>query len=441
MLKKIKETIKKFNLIEDNKNVIVGFSGGADSAFLLYTLHTLKYNVFAVHVHHGIRGEEADRDVIFAENFCKKYSIPFAVEKTNIPEIAKKENISLETAARQERYKILNNYAKKHDGIIAVAHNKNDQAETVLMHLFRGSGLNGLCGMQYKNKNIIRPILNITRNEIEQFNIENNIEFILDSTNNCLEYSRNKIRLDIIPNIDANLGIDSINSITKCAETLFEYSNFIKYTVEEYAKKFIKIDEDNVILSITSLPHIIQTELIKKAIEYLKGDIVDIEKIHIDDVYLLTEKDSGKEIHLPHNIKAKRIYDKIYFYTAEENFSAEYNFEINKVFKWNNKKISSCFVNEYVDKPDIIHIDGDKMPKNLILRTRKVGDIFYPLGSSGKCTLKKYFIDKKIPSNLRNELPLLAKDNEIYAIIGYTVSEKVKITSETKKIIQVVFDK
>ena len=153
MLNTIKETIKKHSLLSENENVVVGFSGGADSALLTYALKKLNFNVTAVHIHHGIRGIEADRDLFFAQSFCEKYNIPFYSERIDVPAIASERKISIETAARQERYKIFEEYAKRFSAKIAVAHNKNDQAETVLMHLLRGSGLNGLCGIQYKNNN------------------------------------------------------------------------------------------------------------------------------------------------------------------------------------------------------------------------------------------------------------------------------------------------
>lgn len=441
MLKKVEEILKKFNLIEENKAVIVGFSGGADSVCLLFALKMLGYNVHAVHVHHGIRGFEADNDALFAQSFCEKYDIPFSLEKLDIPAIAKQKNISLETAAREERYNILRHYAKKNNGIIAVAHNKNDQAETVLMHLLRGSGLNGLCGMQHKANNIIRPILDFSREDIEQFNKENNLDYVTDSTNDCLEYSRNKIRLDIIPHIDSILNTDSINSITKCAEILNEYNDYIKSNIEEYAKNLIKKEDKNVFLTITSLPHVIQSELIKKSIELLCGNIVDIEKIHIEDVYSLFEKESGKEIHLPHNIRVKRIYDKICFYKNDFSFFiSEIKFEPLKDIQWKNFIIKSCDANEYKYEKNTTYIDIERLPLDTVIRTRKEGDFIYPLGSTGKCTIKKFFIDKKIPSNIRNEIPLLAKGNEIYAIIGYTVSEKVKVTPESKRIIKIFCD-
>ncbi len=436
MLSKIKDNILKNNLIENNEKIVIGFSGGADSALLVYALKKLEYNVCAVHIHHGIRGKEADRDAAFAKNFCQKYHIDFFEEKIDIPAIAKEKNLSLETCAREERYKILNFFAEKFNAKIAVAHNKNDQAETVFMHLLRGSSLNGLCGMQFKSGKIIRPILNISREDIEKFNIENGIEYITDSTNNINDYTRNKVRLDVLPYIDKSLNADTINALTKCAETLNEYNSFINEVVMQYANKYIASADNEVTLKIDALPYIIQIELIKECIKKLNGNIVDIEKIHLEDIFSLIDKNSGKEIHLPNFIKVKKIYDTLLFIKNDVNFSGEYIFQPEVTYQWKNNLISSSFTKNYKKEKNCEFVDFEKIPSDLILRTRRESDYIYPLGSSGKCTLKKYFIDKKIPLNVRNELPLLTKGNEIFLIMGYTVSEKVKITNSTTEFLK-----
>ena len=441
MLEKVKNCIVNNNLLNENDTVLVGFSGGADSVSLLFALKKLGYNVLALHVEHGIRGEESLQDALFTKNFCKEHNISFYVEHINVPEFAKNNGFSLETAARIERHRIFNEYSKKFSCPVALAHNKNDQAETVLMHLLRGSGLNGLTGMKYVSNNVIRPLLDVSRDEIEVFNAKNNLSFVTDSTNLSNDYTRNKIRNKVIPYLNEILGINCTDNITECASILGEYNRYIALVTKEYEDKYVTKNKNDVTLEIADIPRIVFIELIKRCLEIINGNIVDIEKIHLNNVYDLANKESGKEIHLPYGIKAKRIYNKIVFTNKADDFNIEYDFVPEKEFIWQDNKINSCFTSLIIKDCVCEHLDFDKLPDNLTLRTRKSGDFIYPLGSKGKCTLKKYFIDKKIPLSLRNTVPLLAKNNEIYAIIGYTVSEKAKITDSTKKILKIYMEK
>ncbi len=437
MLNKIKNNIEQFKLILPNQPVVVGFSGGADSACLVYCLNQLGYKVFAVHVEHGIRGEEALRDADFADKFCKKYGVKCYVEHINVPEISKNEKLSHETAARRERYKILNQYATALNAPIAVAHNKNDQAETVLMHLIRGSGLNGLCGMQIKTGNVIRPLLNVSHKEIELFAQNNNIEYINDSTNFSLDYNRNKVRLEIIPKLE-EINASAVDSIFNCSNILQDYSTYFSKNAESYFKELATVNDNRCTLKIAkNVDEIIFLELIKKALIALNGNLVDIEKKHLFSIFELCNKESGKEIFLPKDIKVKRVYDNLVFFFDDEGFSADYEFFPEKSYKWDNGYVLSKFTDFLFQQNRCEHIDFDALPKGARIRTRQSGDYIYPIGLGGKTTLKKYFINKKIPIDKRNSIPLLAVDNEVLAILGYTVSEKVKITDNTKRILKI----
>ncbi len=436
MLNKVRSAIEKHGLLVPGEPVIVGLSGGADSCALLLSLHKLGCNVTALHVNHGIRGEEALRDEDFARSLCASLSIPFFCEKADIPAIASEKKLSLETAARIERYKLFNAYSKKLSAKIAVAHNKNDQAETVLMHLLRGSSLNGLCGMRYKNGSIIRPLLDVTRDEIEHFCRQNGVDFVTDSTNLEPDASRNVIRLEILPSM-ISLYPDAVSSITSCAELLSEYDTLIADTVDPLFDSLVTVAEDKVTLKITDIKHILRCELIKKALLALNGDLVDIEAVHIESIASLWEKQSGKEIFLPFCIRAKRIYSTVEFTYADKAFSAEYEFLPEKTYHWANGNISSRFVQTRISGDGSEYLDFDRLPPHVTLRTRKSGDRIKKLNCDGSCTLKKYFIDKKIPESIRDSIPLLACGSDILAVIGYTVADSVKITENTKNIINI----
>ncbi len=436
MLNKIRAAIENHSLLAPGETVIVGLSGGADSCALLLSLRALGYSVCAIHVNHGIRGEEALRDEEFARSLCISLSVPFYCERIDIPRTASEKKLSTETAARIERYRIFEEYSKKLSAKIAVAHNKNDQAETVLMHLLRGSSLNGLCGMKYRNGNVIRPLLDVTRDEIEAYCKENGVDFVTDSTNLKTDASRNVMRLEILPTLTA-LYPDAVSSITSCARLLSEYDMFISDTVSSLFDTLAVVNDRTVALKITDVRYILRCELIKKALLTLNGDLVDIESSHIESIASLWEKQSGKEIYLPFNIRVKRIYSTVEFSFARQTFSAEYEFFPQKTYIWADGFVSSRFAESTKREANSEYLDFDQLPDHITLRTRRSGDRIKKLNCNGSCTLKKYFIDKKIPESIRDRIPLIACGNDILAVIGYTVSDDVKITKNTKKILNI----
>ncbi len=438
LLCKVKEYIEKYNMLLPGAPVIVGFSGGADSTALVFLLHKLGYQVTAVHIDHGIRGEEAQRDAAFTRDFCRKYAIAYFIEHLDIPAFAKTSNLSLETAARQERYRLLQKYAASLHAPVAIAHNKNDQAETVLMHLLRGSGLTGLCGMQPVSGNIIRPLLTVTREEIENFNKKNNLSHITDSTNSDITFTRNKYRLCLLPQL-RTFNPDAVAAIASCAELLSGYKELIDITMQQYARELLSVQEDSVTLKLTDgLPDIVKFELIRLAISRLKGHPADIERIHTENTAALWHKQAGREIHLPGGIIARRGYETICFSYAKEPFAAKFDFIPEKTYPWHNgQTVSSCFVSAMGKHEACEFLDFDSLGSGLTLRTRQSGDFIYPLGAQGKCSLKKYFIDKKIPQQQRGEIPLLARGSEILAILGCTVSSRAAVKTTTKNIIKI----
>ncbi|HLR36336.1 MAG TPA: tRNA lysidine(34) synthetase TilS, partial [Tissierellales bacterium] len=208
---KVLETIRNYNLIDEGDQVVIGVSGGPDSMALLYILLDIKkvipFNIYVAHVNHGVRGEAANKDEEFVRNICKDLNFPFYSIKVNMYEYAKDHNMTGEEAGRKLRYDFFKKVLKKHGrGKIAVAHNKNDQAETLIMRFMRGTGIDGLKGIPYKRGNIIRPLLEINRDEIEAYIGENKIDTRLDKTNLEPIYNRNKIRLELMPYIEENFN-------------------------------------------------------------------------------------------------------------------------------------------------------------------------------------------------------------------------------------------
>ncbi len=448
----IRETIKKHNLLKPKQTVIVGISGGADSVVLARVLYLHDYNVICVHVEHGIRGEESLRDAEFVQRFCDGYGLKLYIEHINVPALAKKQKTSIENAARIARYKIFEKYSKMYDDApIAVAHHKLDQAETVLLHLSRGCGLTGLCGMKYKNGKIIRPMLDLDRYTLENYIKLNKIEYVVDSTNFLEDYTRNKIRNTIIPYLNHNLSVDFADKLVSCANIMHDYRRYFDELIDEYEKDF-RFEDYSLYFEVkSSTPRVILIEIIQRAINVLHGSLVDITKAQLDEIYALVYKPSGKRVQLPVGITIKKVYNKLVFSKWVPYTGFEYDFVPGRDYSWYVRKVYTRYVTEVTPKPryeeyaysvkpiyTFEHIDVDKLPKGkIVLRTRRSRDFIYPLGAGGKCTLKKYMIDKKFPEFRRDFVPVLAHNNEVFAVIGLCISEKVKIDENTTRIVKI----
>ncbi len=434
---KVAEYISKNGMLNRGSQVLCGLSGGADSICLTFILKKLGYKVYALHVEHGIRGEEALRDASFAEEFCIRHGIDFFTESIDVPKIAKEKKLSLETCARNERYALLAEYADKLNCPIAVAHNKDDQAETVLMHLVRGSGLNGLCGMDCVTGNIIRPLLCTRRSEIEEYLNLNKLKYVTDSTNGDSNYSRNRMRLEVIPQLK-NINSNVTDSIFSCSELLKGYRDFFESTCEkEFSSLLLSCEENKLKLKMRDLDPVIRDGVIRLAVKKINGHTVDLEKKHTEDIASLFSKQSGKEVHLPFSLHVRREFDTLVFCKSEETVFEETEFLPDRTYLLPNCTVSSHFTDNARREKNCECVDFDKLPQKLTLRTRRSGDRITPLGMSGSMTLKKYFIGRKIPKDIRDSLPLIASDDEILVILGNTVSEKVKISQSTKKILKI----
>lgn len=415
MLETVKKTIVQNELIKKGDSVLVAISGGADSVSLLDVLCALRdefcIKVSAAHVNHGIRGKEADRDEEFVKALAEKYGIDVYVKHANIREEAKKEGVSEETAGRKVRYAFFEYLAKKHNiNKIATAHNKNDNAETILMNLMRGAALSGLSGIPYKRENIIRPILNVGRDEIEEYCRKKGLEYVTDSTNAERIYTRNKIRLDLIPFICENFNDNFVNTITKNSHIIADMYDYINVCAQRICCEKIKKTEN-----IKELHPAVARQVIYRMLS--ESGISDISSVYIEEVLKLVKMDkSGSKVDLPLNVEAiiehgvlairkkqEKIKDFEYELTlGEEKFIAELNMNI-KITE-TEKNDGECFTVE--------------QPCKICVRNRRSGDVFYPVGMSGRKKLKDFMIDKKIPVSERDKVGIITFDGEIGYIIG-----------------------
>lgn len=251
LLENVKRFIKDKKLILPGDSVIAGFSGGADSTALVHILYRLQkelgFNLTAAHLHHGIRGEEADRDLKFAQDFCRSLNIEFKYKKCDIPKIAAENKISEETAGREERYRFFAELASE-NGKIATAHNKNDNAETIIHHMIRGSGINGLCGIAAKRDNIIRPLIDTERGEIESYCKENGLAYVTDSTNSEIDYTRNRIRHCVMPEM-RRINPQIISALCRMAELAESDNEYIEAEAEKAYEKYVTLKDGQAVYS------------------------------------------------------------------------------------------------------------------------------------------------------------------------------------------------
>lgn len=419
------------------EKVGVGVSGGVDSMVLLCALlekrKNVNFNLFVVHVNHGLRAEESDRDELFVKSFCEKNSLNFLTVSVDVRGNKQKNKLTEEESARVLRYnefeRVIN---EKKLNKFFLAHHANDQAETILMHLFRGSGTNGAIGMN--SSRFMRPMLTITRNEILNIAKENKINFVEDSTNAQNICNRNIVRNDILPKVE-NVYPGVVSAICKFGENLKTDQDFIESNVP-YNK--IKLEKDSVKFDIALLDShkAISYRLIMRAFNLL-GVYSDILSVHIDAVINLKQSINNSVLHMPHDVFVVKEYDKIVFYKGKKNTNENvYEFATGS-FDFGDYVVNI----ENVNKNEISFGDGSLYAcvdglDGLVFRTAKENDVFKKLGSSGSKKLVDYFTDKKIPLIKRKQVPLLAYNNEVLVVIGFDISDKVKVDKKSSKIVR-----
>ncbi len=447
--------ILQHKMIESGDTVVVGVSGGADSVCLLFMLKEMRerlpFTLLVVHVEHGIRGEASRQDACFVKKLCETLSIPFRLFKEDVPTAAKNEKLSLEEAGRLARYRAFKKAADSYPSAkIAIAHHMDDQAETVLFHMIRGSGLRGLGGIAPVRDNIIRPLLCISRDEIEQYLEERRIVYCTDMTNQELIYSRNLLRNKAIPILE-EIQEASVAHIVRAAKEVREAEDYIAHQAEILSKKAVRNEGQGFAVSVGALckeEPVIRRQLIKNVLCDLFGEWKDLTRTHVDEILSLSEKSPGKEISLPKNRTAMRLKEEIYLGFKPEKQESEPTFQEILVDVEGRTEIGngcsvvcSIFDAEKIkDIPQNIYtkwFDYDKIKNSLFIRTRKERDFLYLDEALGKQKLKNYFINKKIPREERSRVLLLAMGNEIVWIIGYRISGRFKVTEQTKRILEI----
>ncbi len=422
-------TINRFNLLKKNCNVTVALSGGADSVCLTYALNQLKeklnIKLSAAHLNHLIRGEEADRDEEFVKELCENLGIPLTVERFDVPKFAKKNSKGIETAAREVRYSFFNSLDTDY---IATAHTANDNLETVLLNLTRGTALDGLAGIPPKRNNIIRPLLFCTREMVEGYCKNNNLAFITDSSNLTDDYSRNKLRHNVVPvlkEINPNIEDTVLRNCINIREMSQDYSH--------RARAYIDENLNNHSLNLYNFKKLSKALAKRVIIEFVAvvDSSIRLEACHIEEVYNICL--NGGKTGIPNNkhcYNNKGILTIIDNKVFEEKIHNPYEIILNQLnFSKSSEKINNLLLNNA--------LDCDKIIGKLVIRTRLPGDKIRLLNRGCTKTLNKLYNESSIPDYLRNSLPVIADDEGVVWIYNIGVAKRCAVTNNTKKIFKI----
>lgn len=455
-MEKVLEYIRKHRMLETGDKVIVGVSGGADSVCLLFLLKTyapyFQISLEVVHMEHGIRGKESLLDAEFVENLCKKWEIPFHLFQRDIPALSKEWKCSTEEAGRRARYEAFEEVRRRTGANkIAVAHNQDDQAETILFHLARGSGLKGLCGILPVRERIIRPLLVLARSEIEEILRENGISFRQDLSNQEEIYTRNKIRLKVLPLMKEELNPKAAAHIAKAGERLWVLERFLE---EEARKRMVLLcrrESGRLLLDRKAWsrePEAMQDYILKECIqdtlpsgEHLK----DFEAVHLQNLKKLAQSQSGRFITINGFIRISTEGESLVFQLEEPAMEKEperpFDLAIpgeTKYGKWRIFTEILPYKNEIIPENRYTKwLDYDTITGTVQLRKRQKGDYLVVTSDGGTKTLKKYFIDEKIPASQRQDMILMADGDHILWVLGHRISQRCKVNEKTRQILKV----
>ena len=453
-------------MIESHERVVVGVSGGADSVCLLFLLcrlsKELDFSLNVVHVNHMLR-ETAARDEEFVSELCSKWQVPCFVEHIQVDELAKREGLTVEEAGRQARFSAFAEWKEKLSADkIALAHHRDDQAETVLFHLGRGCGIEGLVGIRPVRDDIIHPLLCVGRDEIEAFLQKEGLSYMTDETNEETIYARNVLRHKVMPVLRQEICSEATGHIAKTAEICFEAADFLRQQTKAVCESVIKKQTDQAGRTVVFLSddlllrHLyLQKSVIHEALELAAGKRKDISSVHIETVLSLWTKQVGKSCNLPYGLTGERTYGGVRLchsplerdgISQEEQFSLPELFlsaeETEKSYILPNDKILSIRVFPY-EKTDTIPqktytkwFDYDKIDGHLTLRTRQTGDYFY-LDDTKRQTLKAYMINNKIPKEERDRILLVAENDHVLWLAGYRISSFYKVSESTNRILEI----
>lgn len=483
MFQRIWNYVQEMDLIRERDYVIAGVSGGADSVCLLLILIKLCKNKNAaltvLHVEHGIRGEESRADADFVQQLCKTLMVPCRTVPVDVPAYARERHFGHEEAARILGYEAFQAAAAEARQMgyapeqirIALAHHREDLAETVLFQLVRGSGISGLCGIRPVREDpsgffYIRPMLTVSRQEIEEYLAQAGQDYRTDPSNFDTGYSRNRIRHEIFPQL-CRINDRAAVHIQRTAEQMGRIEDYLMQQAQAQAERIIRKEGHRTLLDIPMLLGIhpaLQEAVLRHALFQTAGQRKDISAVHVDMLQELTRLQSGRSAHLPYGIRAVREYDSLILEKGDqsalgsEGDAAPVTVDGGQLqgLLESRQSLSILLSRSEILTLRVLDISGkiDKIPKKtytkwldydmikngFIVRNRMPGDYFCMDGEGHHKKLKQYFTEEKIPAGLRGKMWLLAQESKVLWLIGGRISEDGKVTGNTKRVIELVYE-
>jgi tRNA(Ile)-lysidine synthase len=452
LVNKAAATIKKYSMLSGGEKILTGLSGGPDSVCLLHVLNNIKdkltLDLNAIYIDHGLRPGETDMEIAFCENLCENLKIPFVTRSIDVKTYAGEQKMNMQEAARQLRYNVFDEVSYEINARkVVLGHTADDQAETLLMRLFRGSGPTGLSGIPPVRKNIIRPLIEIGRKEIESFLDNQKIDFIIDSSNKKEDYLRNRIRLSLVPML-REFNPNIIRTLSKTASIFRDEEKYFEVLVTKTLMKLISRKTDSrVELFLTPfevMDKVIIRRVLRRVIDETRG-LRGISFIHIEDIIdLIKSGRPGDRIYLPEGIRVIKEYS-ILNLTSEPPVTLD-TYTLTVPGETILKEAGVLIKASIMEAPSEASVagphaysalfDAEKLILPLIARPRKNGDFFFPLGFGMRKKLQDFFVDEKVPRDERDKIPLITSGEEIIWVLGLRGDERFKVTEGTKKIVK-----
>lgn len=460
LLEKIQNTLRTHRMLKPGDRVLVALSGGPDSVALCHILHqlrqTLQIELLAAHVHHGLRGSEADQDAAFVQDFARQLGLQIVVERVNVQSWRKKHGGSLPMAARAVRYQCLHQImADQGANKLALGHNADDQAEEILLRIFRGAGQRGLTGMPPRNRSgVIRPLLECFRHEIMAYLDSQSLAFRQDESNLKPWCQRNLLRLELLPRLQQDFNSNLSATLLRTSNIFREEEDFWESLLEEWLTENSHECEDGglrlPLKPLLQTHPAMQKRLLRRVVEKVKGDLRGFGFHHTEILlHLCRSPAANSQIDLPGAVRAEKNYSWLII-GLQGQAAEDFHFDISGPGTYSFPPLdhrmvlehaSADLASEFSHHPHEALMDLDLVSFPLVLRSGKPGDRFRPLGLGGSKKIKNFFIDAKIPKSVRRRIPILCSREHIIWIVGHRLDDRVKVTANTSRLLRLRYVK